>query len=282
VDAYRGLGAAYESLNRLEDAERTYRTAIDLRPDDWLSNGMLAAFYYRHARYGESERYFKRIIELTPDNATGYANLGGVYLTLERYVEAETALKQAIAIKPVDRTYTNLGTVYYQLGRYGEAVPIYEKAVELGGGANWVTLGNLGDCYRRLPDLKDKAPMTYRKAIAVAERLLVVNPKDTDVLKSVAFYRAVSGDKDGALRDLAAARKLAPQDTTVGFKAVLVFETVGRRRQALAALEQILIGGFAIGQVEREPDLAQLRQDPGYARIKARFPGSRTPNTGAR
>jgi serine/threonine-protein kinase len=282
VDAYRELGAAYESLNQLADAERTYRTAIDLRPEDWLSNGMLAAFYYRHARYLEAEKYFKRIIELTPDNANGYANLGVMYIVLDRHAEAERALKQAIALKPTDRYLANLGTLYYQLGRYSEAAPLYEKAVELGGGASWATLGNLADCYRHVPELSAKAPGTYRQAIAVAERMLALNPKDADALKSLAFYRAACGDKGQALRDIQDARKLAPKNATVGFKAVQVYEMLGRRGQALAELEQILKEGFAIGQVEREPDLALFRQDPGYARIKSRFPLNTTPNTSAK
>jgi hypothetical protein len=98
----------------------------------------------------------------------------------------------------------------------------------------------------------------------------------------VAFYRAASGDKDGALRDIGEARKLAPKNTTVEFKAILVYEMLGRRGQALAALDQGLKDGVAMAQVEREPDLAQLRQDPGYARIKSRFPGNTTPNTSAK
>src|SRR5207302_1487861 len=136
---------------------------------------------------------------------------------LSRYSEAETLLKQAIALKPTDRAYTNLGTVYYQLGRYTEAVPTYEKAVDLGAGSSWVTLGNLADCYRRVPELRAKAPETYGRAIKVAERLIALNPKDSDVLKSLAFYRAASGDRNQAIRDIQQARKIAPADTTVGF-----------------------------------------------------------------
>lgn len=272
VDAYRELASAYEALNQASDAESTYRTAIDLRPGDWLSNGMLATFYYRHGRYREAETYFKRIIELTPDNASGYLNLGGLYIILSRYGEAEALLKRAIDIKPTDRAYSNLGTVYYQLGRYADAVPIYEKAVELDAGSSWVTLGNLADCYRRVPELRAKAPEAYGRAIKLAERQLSLNPKDANVLKSLAYYRAASGEKDEALRDLERARRIAPADTTVGFKAVLVYEILGRREQALAALEQVLKDGFAIGQVEREPDLKQLRQDARYTRIKSQFP----------
>jgi serine/threonine-protein kinase len=279
ADAYRELAGAYESLNQAANAENTYRTAIDLRPADWLSNGMLAAFYYRHGRYADAEAYFKRIIDLTPDNANGYLNLGVIYIVLDRYAEAETLLQKAIQIKPTDRAYSNLGTAYYQLGRYAEACPMYEQAVQVGAGASWTTVGNLADCYRRVPELRAKAPEKYAAAIQLAERQLALNPKDSGVLKSLAFYRAVSGDRNQALRDIKRARELAPADTTVGFKAVLVDEILGRRKQALASLEQVLKDGFAIGQVEREPDLEHLRQDAGYARIKSRFSAVRNSST---
>ena len=278
ADAYRELAASYEALHQSSDAENTYRTAIDLRPGDWLTNGMLASYYYNHSRYAESEKYFKRIIELTPDNATGYLNLAVVEIVLDRYPEAEALLKQSIALKSTDRAYGNLGTVYYQLGRFAEAVAVYEKAVEIGGG-NWVVVGNLADCYRQVPELSSKAPATYARAIQLAERQLSLNPKDSNALKSLAFYRAASGDRKQALRDIEKARSLAPDNTTVAFKAVLVYEILGQRKQALAGLEKVLEAGFAISQVEREPDLAQLRQDPRYDTIKSRFPAS--PNSSA-
>src|SRR3989442_15425508 len=34
-DGYRGLALAYEHLGKLEEAERTYRQAIELRPHYW-------------------------------------------------------------------------------------------------------------------------------------------------------------------------------------------------------------------------------------------------------
>src|SRR5205823_11272450 len=137
-----------------------------------------------------------------------------------------------------DRAYSNLGTVYYQLGRYPEAVAMNEKAVELGAGSSWVTMGNLADCYRRVPDMREQASAAYGQAIKLAERQLALNPIDANVLKSLAFYRAASGDKIHALRDIQRALKIAPADTTVAFKAVLIYELLGRRAQALAALEQ--------------------------------------------
>jgi serine/threonine-protein kinase len=279
VDAYRELGAVYESLNQPADAERTYRTAIDLRPGDWYANAMLASFYFRGSKYADAQEYFSRIVKFTPDNANGYLTLGVVDIILERHAEAEAALQHSIALKETDRAYSNLGTLYYQLGRYPQAVAMNEKAVELSKGTNWATLGNLADCYRRVPELSTKAPETYRRAIATAERLLAVNPKDSDVLKSVAFFRAVCGERDLALRNIEQARKLAPNSSTVGFKSVLVYEVLGRRKPALAALEKVLKDGLPIGQVEREPDLSELRKDPAYARMKAHYSGNTNSGT---
>jgi serine/threonine-protein kinase len=279
VAAYRELAGAYEAQNKMKDAEDTYKRAIQLRPGDWVSNGLLGTFFYRHGRYTEAEPLFRKIIELTPDNFNGYLNLGGLYTALGRYEEAETLLKKSNEVRPTYRAYSNLGTLYYQRGRYAEAVSMFEKAVvELGAGVNHVVVGNLADSYRWAPGLAQKAPPAYRRAIELAEQQLAINPEDATVLSRLAAYHAEVGEKDKALSDIRRARKLAPADNSVGFRAVLVYELAGRRDDALAALEEVLKGGYALEQVEREPEFEKMRQDPRYSGIKSRYGAGKSNN----
>ena len=273
ADAYRELARAYEAQNKIQDAEDTYKRAIQLRPGDWLSNGALGTFYYRRSRYRDAETFFRRVIDLTPDNHNGYLTLGGLYIAMGRYQEAESLLKQSISLKPVDQAYSNLGTLYYQLGRYAEAVGMYERAVALDARASYVMVGNLADAYRWAPGLTEKALPAYQKAIELAERQLAINPKDSTVLSRIAAYRAHAGQNQKAVEDIRRARQLAPADATVGFKAVLVYEAVGRRADALAVLKELFGKGYPLRQVDREPELEKLRQDDRYRRLEARYSG---------
>jgi serine/threonine protein kinase/tetratricopeptide (TPR) repeat protein len=270
-DAYRELGSAYEAMNRIQDAENTYKRAIQLRPNDWLSYSTLGVFYYRHGRYQDAEKPFRKVIELTPDNVNGYSNLGGLYIALAQYDQAETLLKKAIQVKPSDaRSYSNLGTVYFQRGQFAKAVPMFEEAVNKGSASSSALAGNLADAYRWAPGFESKAPAAYRRAIELAEQQLAVNPRNAAVLSSESVYRAKLGQKDRALHDIALARQEAPTDKTIAFKAVVVLELAGHRTEALAAVGNLLKGGFARDQIEVEPELKALRQDPAFIRMVSR------------
>jgi eukaryotic-like serine/threonine-protein kinase len=198
-------------------------------------------------------------------------NLGAVLALLGKNAEAETLLKRSLALKPTSRAYSNLGTLYYQSRRYAESVSMFEKAVESDGGSNYFSLGNLADACLRAPGQGEKAQPAYLRAIALAERQLAVNPKDATVLHRLAGYRAHAGQKPQAVIDIRLARKLAPADVPVILKTVLVYEIAGHRTDALGALEELLKRGQDLQQVEREPDLDRLRQDPGYQRLAARY-----------
>jgi len=273
ADAYRELGRAYEAANRMKDAEATYQRAIQLRPNDWLSNSQLGVFYYRAGQYAEAEPLFEKVIALTPDNVNGYSNLGGLYVVWGRYAQAEPLLKKAIEVRPSDvRGYSNLGLLYFQLGRYPEAVPLFEQAVEKSSGANYTLEGNLADAYRWAPGFEQKAPPVYQKAIELAEQQLAINPNSAAVLSSVALYRAKLGETDHAIEDITRARKLASADKTVALKAVVVFELVGQRREALGiiGLEELLKSRRA--DLESDPELKKLRQDPEFIRMASAGP----------
>ena len=255
-DAYRELGGAYEAMNKIKEAEATYKRAIQLRPNDWLSNNRLGAFYYRRGQYREAEPLFRKVIALTPDNFNGYKNLGGLYIAWGRYDQAESLLKKAIEVKPTaPEPYSNLGTLYFSRGQYGKAVPVFEQAVAKGPGPNYVMFGNLADSYRWAPGFEAKAGPAYQQAIELAEQQLAINPNNAAVLSSAALYRAKLGQKDQALHHITLACGLAPADTTIAFKAVVVIELLGRRADALAALGELLKGGFALDQIGSEPEL---------------------------
>jgi serine/threonine-protein kinase len=229
---------------------------------------LLGVFYFRHGRYAEAEPLFRKVIELVPDNFNGYLALGGLDVQRGRYDDAEAMLKQSVAIKPNPFAYSNLGTLYYQRGRYADAVGMFERAMELGS-LSYVVAGNLADSYRQAPGMSARAPQAYARAIALAGQELALNPKNAAALSSLAVYHAKLGAKNQALDEITRARKLARADTTIGFKAVIVYELSGRRKEALSTLEEILRAGYALEQVETEPELKQLRQDPRYSIVKS-------------
>ncbi len=59
---YVGLATAYEKLKRPDEAEQTYRAAIDLRPHYWATYNAFASYLYRLGRYDEAERMFQQVV----------------------------------------------------------------------------------------------------------------------------------------------------------------------------------------------------------------------------
>ncbi|MEK6570498.1 MAG: protein kinase, partial [Bacteroidota bacterium] len=109
--AYGGLAKAYEVKDMLNEAEKTYQTAIALKPDYWGGYNDLGVFYFRHSRYEDAIGQFRRVVELTPDNARGLTNLGGIYFMLKRWPDARQMFERSLALKKTYGACSNLGTL---------------------------------------------------------------------------------------------------------------------------------------------------------------------------
>jgi serine/threonine-protein kinase len=278
--AYRGLAQAYDRLGRSQDAELTFRKAIELRPNDWAGYQDLGRLYIRRAEYAKAEECLRRVTELTPDNYWGFSVLGAVYHYQGRFEQAIAMIDRSIQLRPTGGAYSNLGTIYSFQGRYQEAARAFEKALELGT-ANRAIWGNLAEAYLRVPGQAEKAPEAYRRAIQLTERDLAVNPKDAEVRAHLAVYCARLNQRQRALVEAAKARGLAAGNKTVLFRCALAYELAGRRSLALETLKEALRGGYSRAEVERHPDLADLRQDPRYTALM-RSSSAATPGQTAR
>ncbi|MBI4824877.1 MAG: tetratricopeptide repeat protein [Nitrospirae bacterium] len=80
--------------------------------------------------YEAAIKTFKQAIEIRPDFMPAYYNLGLSYSNLEKYEEAINTYNRAIAIdSSYYKTYFLLGDAYYSLGNFEEAIKSYNKAI---------------------------------------------------------------------------------------------------------------------------------------------------------
>ena len=265
ADALRELANTYVAAGRLDEAEASYKRLIRVRPDDWSTYKDLGVFYNNVGRLEEAVSNFKRVVDLTPDNYWGYRNLGGLYLRLKDYRNAEIALRRSIELQPTDAAYSNLAVLYYLQGRYVEASENFRKAIELNSN-NGTIWGNLGDAYRWIPGKESEAKDAYRRAIALLEKELSVNPLDVQARANCAMYWSHLGDNERAFAELNSALKLKPGDGFVLSRAAIVYEQAKMRDRALAAVEGAIKGGFQ-NEVENWPPLRSLRQDRRYREL---------------
>jgi serine/threonine protein kinase/tetratricopeptide (TPR) repeat protein len=268
-DAYLGLGDAYDSLGRTVEAEQSFRHAIEIRPACWSCYNLLGAFLNKHSRYGEAADAWRKVIDLAPDNVWGYMNVGDTYFSTGDFAMADKYFQRGLQVAPDDPDlYSNIGTVSFFLGRFKEDVEYTKKAIALRP-QKYDYWGNLADAYRMIPGQTDEARNAYRQAISLAEKLLVVNPSDSDVLSSLAQYRSRVGDVEGARQYLARALQASPNDVDVLRIACLVHLEAREPKESLKWLEKAVKAGYPREQLISNPELVSLRSESEFGRLVA-------------
>jgi serine/threonine-protein kinase len=262
ADAHRELATAYEAMGRAADAEATYRKAIELRKEDWWSVKDLGVFHFKRGRYAEAEREFLEVVRLTPDSAKAHSNLGGLYLTMGKTAEAEEQFMLSVAIEPNANAYSNLGSLFFYGGRYADAVEPFEKAASLNP-TDSRFLMNLADAYRWTPALAGKAPETYRRAIGLIQKEILVNPRDAQLHSKLATAYSSLGEQRQAIAEIEQALERAPADGFVHFRAALVYEEAQQRERALREVRAAL-AARRLHEILHAPPLESLRKDPRF------------------
>ncbi len=262
-DAYRGRARAFKALGQLEEAEAIYKKAISIKPDYWGGYNDLGVFYFSNGRYEDAITQFQHVIELTPQNAKGYRNLGAMYFSLNRIERAVEYYRKSLQIQPSYSTYSNLATLYFNQARYQEAAEMYEKALEIQDTDHRVW-GYLASAYMEIPGAEQRAKQATRRAIAAAEELLKINPRDPEVLMTLAGTYIDIGEIERGKSYLEKVVMLDPKDLSIIWQIGYTYELLGMRDKALNWIGRALKSGYDVSQTQNNPKLAELRQDPRY------------------
>jgi len=125
-----GLGRNYKAQARYAEAELSYRQALELNPGSMEALVSLAVVLSRSERAQEAIRMLETALERDPNSFEVLINLGNALLRTERYDEAIEAYRRALAIRPGNaETNNNLGKVLTILGRADEARVYFEEAL---------------------------------------------------------------------------------------------------------------------------------------------------------
>ncbi len=261
--SYRGLATAYTALNKNAEAESTYQKIIELWPDHWSGYVDLGLFYQRRGRVDDALAQLDHATRLEPEGYAAWNNVGVLYYRLGQYDDARTAWERSCEIEPTFGTCSNLGMVYHMEKRYEEAAQAYKKALALNDRDYrlWI---NLASSLYQVPGAREEAVTAYREAVVRAERQLTINPRDTDLLSSLADCHAVLGNRNRALSYIRQALSLAPDDVEIMSTACLVYELLGERDTALMWIAEAVNRGYLPDDIESLPEMQGLTGDPRY------------------
>jgi tetratricopeptide (TPR) repeat protein len=171
-----------------------------------------------------------------------------------------------VAIRSTAPALSNLGGTLFFLGRFEEAAEVFEGAARHNERDATVWL-NLGRAYHEGPGTRHKARAPLERAVSLAEELLKVNPRDAELIADLADAHAMLGHPERARSLSKRALALAPDVSEILYMAAGIDEATGRRDAALEKIERALAAGYPRWEIERNPSLAALREDPRFAEV---------------
>ena len=246
ADAWGGLGMLYHAQNRLGEAAKYYRRALDeAETIHW--HYLLSVVLTDQGDVGVAEAGFRRALELAEGrHMLASYRLGLALLADGRYEAAATALRGALGEAPeAAAVLTALGDAELGAGNLDAAREVLEQAAALAPSAGRIAY-KLAIVYRQLGDIATAEDWLERRndlAPAIDDPLLLevvalnLSPKFFIEAGTRAWQR---GESDEAVAAWRRATQLAPGDAEVGLMLAHGLGTLGRREEADAEVRRVL------------------------------------------
>jgi serine/threonine protein kinase/tetratricopeptide (TPR) repeat protein len=267
VEALLHIASIYNALDMNNEAIATYRQAIALEPGYYKPYRKMGEYYYFRSNYSEAAAQLRHAIERAPGLFDAYNELAAALSDLGQDDEAEKALLMSIRLRDTSDAQNSLGAIRAYQRRDKEAVVFYLRAITLDPNV-YIYWLNLADSDRRLGHLRE-ATIAYRKGLELALAELAQDPHDGLTRAYVGYFSARLGDSARAENEIRQARELFPSDTKVIRRAVLTYEALGKRAQAIEAVS----GGppALLHELDRQPDLTDFRKDLRFKQVVAKY-----------
>jgi uncharacterized protein (AIM24 family) len=115
-------GSELLKQGKLADAQRMFRTALEIDGENVRVLALLGLAHFRAAEFDYARPIYEDLVARAPTDASHRLNLGLVYLKLNDAARAITSLEASRALDPSQgRAVSYLGLAYARAGRYAEA-----------------------------------------------------------------------------------------------------------------------------------------------------------------
>ena len=126
------LGDIYRQQKNVPEAEKEYRQALALRPEDTGAQFGLALALLAAGQTDEALSLAQAALQKNPDDPELNAVMGEILCARNEYADAEPFLKKSLNTKPefVSRVHALLGNVYAKTNRTQEAIAELKLALD--------------------------------------------------------------------------------------------------------------------------------------------------------
>ena len=115
-------GSDYLKQGKLDQAQRSFRMALEYDRDNQRVLALLGLTYFRGNQFDDARPIYEHLVELAPTDPSHRLNLGLVYLKVNESDKAISSLEASRALDPSQgRATSYLGLAYARSGRYAEA-----------------------------------------------------------------------------------------------------------------------------------------------------------------
>jgi predicted O-linked N-acetylglucosamine transferase (SPINDLY family) len=129
---HNNLGTVLESLERLDEAIRSYECALSIDPDYAEAELNIGNALLRTGRLEEAVFHYERALAGRPDLAEARNNLGVTLRMLGRAREAAECFREAARLRPdYADAHVNLGALLFVRGETAEAKQSFREALRL-------------------------------------------------------------------------------------------------------------------------------------------------------
>jgi non-specific serine/threonine protein kinase len=259
----------------LEFAMQMFENAVSLDPSFALAHAAIANVCAQfHYHYERTQGWIGRAVSATQKASAIRRDLPEVQVAEGWILYAEGQYDQTVsAVRRVIERKADTEGAYYLLlralfasGQYQEVARLGDAALEASGGDYNVyvpitnALGALGK--------KDALEKMRQREIQALEAHIKTVPEDARARTLLAGDYASLGMVEAAEREASLAISLRPNEAIVLYNAACVFCQLGKKPDALSAIEKAWNAGFRDPDwARRDPDLALLHGDPNFERL---------------
>ena len=219
------LGLSYQNTDKLDLAEKHYKSCMKLSPSYAMAYNNLAAIYLGQKKFKEAEKLLKIAVDWNPKNAFAHNNLGNVYKHQSKNDLARKSYKKALSIDPdIVETINNLGLLCVEEKNPKKGVVYFKKALELNP--------NYSPAYMHLSVAYSKMGDT-EKSIEALENYVEQRPEDVNGISYLANLYVNAGETKRAKKLYERALKLNPNSGELTNDMGNFYKYIGDTKKAL-------------------------------------------------